>query len=140
MLRSTQIRTHIRGNSGPPLSKPGGLYTIYPTSRLILSQERGTAARVRGAQESLASFACPCPDSKPCLFLSPCGSVGTVCAQEFRRHSLVLIFWCPAISSVLLSSHLKKRKHLQSQVSAAVSGSPSSHANNTLAANSKLMI
>jgi len=64
----------------------------------------------------------------------------TVSRQEFRRHTLLLMSLFSTISSVLLSSHLKEGEHLQSQISAAISGSPSSQANIILAANSRLMI
>lgn len=115
MLRSIKIRTAIKRNSDTLLSKLGGLYSIT-----ILPE-------VKEIQPEL---------SHQCLALHLCTTV-----QSASRNSQgTWCFWCPCISSVLLSSHLKEGEHLQSQISAAISGSPSSSANIILATNSRLMI
>lgn len=87
MLRSIKIRTAIRGNSDTLLSKLGGLYSIKipPEAKEIL------------LEQNLHSGSCFMP-----MFDSP------VCQQEFRRHTLLLMSPCPAISLVLPSSHLKE--------------------------------
>lgn len=150
--RSTKIRTLIRGNSDSFLSKhrisltsrlPVKLMRYHVThSRLILRLKPGVREDSpcgRGHREGWAiSSALALAASGACSW-PPVTLWTESCVQEFGRPSLFLIFQCPDISSEPLSCHLET-KDLHSQISAAISGSPSSWANNIPTTNSKLMI